>query len=98
LERAGFSEQAARQAIARGVAAGWMVSERRGRETRFALTPELRRRFDEGGSRVFVCNLEAEPWDGRWLVLIVSIPNEQRSVRKRLYTALQWAGLGNPTP
>jgi phenylacetic acid degradation operon negative regulatory protein len=98
LQRAGFSEQAARQAIARGVAAGWMVSERRGRETRFRLTPELVARFDEGASRVFAFSREAEPWDGRWLILIISVPNEQRQVRKRLYTALSWAGLGNPTP
>src|SRR5213078_1366377 len=88
----------ARQAIARGVGAGWMVSERRGRETCFRLTPDLRGRFDEGASRVFAFSREAEPWDGRWLVLIVSIPSEQRQVRKRLYTALRWAGLGNPTP
>src|SRR3954447_25231573 len=73
LGRAGYSEQAARQAIARGVAAGWMVSERRGRETRFRLTPELIQRFDEGASRVFAFSREAEPWDGRWLVLFVSI-------------------------
>ena len=98
LERAGFKEQAARQAIARGVAAGWMVSERHGRETRFHLTPELVARFDEGASRVFAFSREAEPWDGRWLILLISIPNEQRQVRKRLYTALNWAGLGNPTP
>lgn len=98
LERAGFKEQAARQAIARGVAAGWMISERQGRETCFRLTPELVARFDVGASRVFAFSREAEPWDGRWLILIVSIPNEQRQVRKRLYTALSWAGLGNPTP
>ena len=30
--------------------------------------------------------------------MIISIPGEQRTVRKRLYGALRWAGLGNPTP
>jgi phenylacetic acid degradation operon negative regulatory protein len=98
LKRAGFSEQAARQAIARGVTAGWMTSERRGRETRFSLTPALNRSFDEGIRRVFAYTADAESWDGRWLVLFISIPNEQRTVRKRLYSALRWAGLGNPAP
>jgi phenylacetic acid degradation operon negative regulatory protein len=98
LKYAGFSEQAARQSISRGVAAGWMTSERRGREARLSLTPELHRRFDEGTRRVFAFSSDAQPWDGRWLVLITSIPQEQRAVRKRLYTALRWAGLGNPTP
>jgi phenylacetic acid degradation operon negative regulatory protein len=98
LKRAGFSEQAARQAIARGVTAGWMTSERQGRETRFSLTPLLRRSFDEGVSRVFAFSAGEPAWDGRWLVLFISIPSEQKMVRKRLYSALRWAGLGNPTP
>jgi len=98
LEQAGYSQATARQAIARGVTAGWMVGERVGRTTRFELTPGLIARFDEGMRRVFAFNLQTEPWDGRWLVLIISIPNEQRLVRKRLYTSLHWAGLGNPTP
>jgi phenylacetic acid degradation operon negative regulatory protein len=97
LKRAGFSEQAARQAIARGMAAGWMIGERRGRETRFRLTPELNRSFDEGVRRVYAF-ANPHDWDGRWLVLFISIPNEQRMVRKRLYSAFQWAGLGNPAP
>jgi phenylacetic acid degradation operon negative regulatory protein len=98
LEAAGFTEQASRQAIARGAAAGWMTSERAGRETRLSLTAELRRRFDEGPERVFGFSSHAQDWDGRWIVLITSIPQEQRTVRKRLYAALRWAGLGNPTP
>src|SRR5262245_49612049 len=72
LKRAGFSEQAARQAIARGVAAGWMTSERRGRETRFSLTPTLHRSFDEGIPRVFAYTADRPAWDGRWLVLFIS--------------------------
>jgi phenylacetic acid degradation operon negative regulatory protein len=98
FERAGYNEAAARQAISRGVAAGWMVSERIGRETRFHLTPSLIERFGEGAERVFAYSRETEPWDGRWLIVFVSIPNQQRGVRKRLYTTLRWAGLGNPMP
>src|SRR5687768_984309 len=71
LKRAGFSEQAARQAIARGVAADWMISERRGRETRFSLTPTLTRSFDEGIRRVFAYTADPQAWDGRWLVLFI---------------------------
>jgi phenylacetic acid degradation operon negative regulatory protein len=98
LQAAGYNEAAARQAVARGVGAGWIVSQRVGRETRFHLTPDLVERFDEGARRVFAFSREAEQWDGRWLVLLVSIPSEQRGVRKRLYTTLRWAGLGNPMP
>jgi phenylacetic acid degradation operon negative regulatory protein len=98
FKQAGFTEQAARQAIARGAAAGWMTGERRGRETRWTLTESLTRVFDEGVPRVYEFASGRRRWDGRWLVLMVSIPQEQRTVRKRLYAALRWAGLGNPMP
>src|SRR6202034_2771125 len=41
---------------------------------------------------------ESSPWDGNWLILLVSIPQQQRAVRKKLYGALSWEGFGNPTP
>jgi phenylacetic acid degradation operon negative regulatory protein len=34
-------------------------------------------------------------WDGRWLVLILRVPEEQRAVRHQLRTQLAWAGLGS---
>ncbi len=37
------------------------------------------------------------PWDGRWLVLSVPIPETQRQLRHRLRTRLTWLGLGSPT-
>ncbi|HKQ42232.1 MAG TPA: PaaX family transcriptional regulator C-terminal domain-containing protein, partial [Pseudonocardia sp.] len=37
-------------------------------------------------------------WDGRWLVLLVSVPESRRQLRHRLRTRLAWAGLGSPTP
>jgi phenylacetic acid degradation operon negative regulatory protein len=98
LKRAGFTEQTARQAIARGAAAGWITGERRGRETRWTLTESLKRVFDEGVPRVYAFASGPQEWDGRWLVLTISVPQEQRTVRKRLYAALRWAGLGNPMP
>jgi phenylacetic acid degradation operon negative regulatory protein len=98
LAGVGISEEAARQAIARGSAAGWMIGERMGRETRWSLTPATRALFDAGSSRVFAFSEDDRRWDGRWLVLAISVPHERRRARKRLYSALSWAGLGNPAP
>jgi len=98
MSRGGFSEQTARQAIARAATAGWISGERSGRDTRWTLSPGLTTVFEHGTERVFGFSSECSEWDGKWLVLIISIPQEQRSVRKKLYSALQWAGLGNPTP
>jgi phenylacetic acid degradation operon negative regulatory protein len=98
LRAARFSEHAARQAVARGAAAGWITGERQGRETRWRLTAATRRMFDEGIARVFAFSSQPPVWDGRWLILMISIPQAQRTVRKKLYGALHWAGLGNPAP
>ena len=32
------------------------------------------------------------------MIVLVSIPQSQRAVRKKLYGALSWEGFGNPTP
>lgn len=98
LKGAGVEEQTARQAIARGAAAGWIAAERRGREVRWRLTPAGRRLIEEGARRVFSISAEAPEWDGNWLILLITVPQRQRGVRKRLYAALSWAGFGNPTP
>jgi phenylacetic acid degradation operon negative regulatory protein len=94
----GIEEQTARQAIARGAAAGWIAGRRRGREVQWDLTESGRRLIDQGAERVYSMSGERPPWDGNWLILLVSIPQQQRTVRKKLYAALSWEGFGNPTP
>lgn len=94
----GIEESTARQAIARGAAAGWITPERHGREVRWALTDKGRRLFEEGTRRVISLSADRAAWDGRWLILLITIPQSRRTVRKKLYNALTWAGFGNPTP
>jgi phenylacetic acid degradation operon negative regulatory protein len=94
----GLEEQTARQAIARGAAAGWLRAERRGREVSWHLTESAKRIFEEGSRRVTSMVRTFDDWDGTWLIVLVSIPNSHRSARKRLYTGLTWAGFGNPAP
>jgi phenylacetic acid degradation operon negative regulatory protein len=93
----GIEEHTARQAIARGATAGWMVAERRGREAQWVLTEGGRRLIESGRQRVNSTS-KAGPWDGNWLIVLVSIPENRRAVRKKLYGALSWEGFGNPTP
>jgi phenylacetic acid degradation operon negative regulatory protein len=93
----GIEEQTARQAIARGAAAGWITPHRRGREVQWELTAEGRRLIESGRERVYSMS-EASPWDGNWLIVLVTIPQTHRAVRKKLYGALSWEGFGNPTP
>jgi phenylacetic acid degradation operon negative regulatory protein len=94
----GVEEQTARQAIARCAAAGWLIGEKQGREVRWQLSPSVKRLIEDGMRRVYSLHTRDEPWDGTWLILLVTVPQTHRAVRKKLYGALSWAGFGNPTP
>jgi phenylacetic acid degradation operon negative regulatory protein len=91
-----IEEKSARQALARSAAEGWLVSERVGRRVRWSLTPPGRRLLTEGAERIYAFGREAIAWEGRWLMLIVSVPEAKRDLRHRLRTRLTWAGFGSP--
>jgi phenylacetic acid degradation operon negative regulatory protein len=91
-------EKAARQAIMRTADSGWIEASRVGRETRWSLTAAGTDLLREGTGRIYSFAAEEQPWDGRWLVLTVGVPENNRALRQRLRTQLGWAGLGSPTP
>lgn len=94
----GYSEPAARQAISRCANAGWIVREKAGRSTRWTLSASGVALVEEGIADVERLADPHADWDGRWRILIVTITNEQRSTRDRVYRALRWDGFGNPLP
>ncbi len=91
-------EKAARQALSRTAAEGLLTSERDGRRVRWRLTPAGTQLLVAGTERIYGFGRRLEEWDGRWLVLAVSVPETQRQLRHRLRTRLTWAGLGSPMP
>lgn len=97
LGRLDVEQRAARQALARTSAEGLLVSERHGRRTAWALTDQGSELLTEGTARIYGFMREPHAWDGRWLVLTVSIPESQRRLRHRLRTQLTWLGLGTPS-
>lgn len=90
--------KSARQALARTAAEGLLVSDRSGRRVRWSLTEQGTRLLSDGAARIYGFGTAAKPWDGRWLVLLVSVPEARRQLRHRLRTRLAWAGLGSPAP
>lgn len=98
LAQVGVEEKAARQALARTAAERLVTSERHGRRVRWHLTRAGARLLTEGTERIYGFGREVTDWDGRWLVLAVSVPEAQRQLRHRLRTRLTWAGLGSPLP
>jgi phenylacetic acid degradation operon negative regulatory protein len=92
------AEPTARTAIARAAGAGWIDGEKHGRETRWTLSEPGRRLITGITERVVSLTTPAEHWDGNGIFLYVQLPQRMRAVRKRLYSALGWAGFGNPAP
>jgi len=97
LAALGIEEKAVRQALTRTAAEGILESSRHGRRVLWHLTPEGRTLLEHGTKRIYGFMRERHPWDGRWLVLTVAIPETQRQLRHRLRTQLTWLGLGSPT-
>ncbi len=96
LRRLGVEERAARQALARTSGEDLVFSERHGRRVAWSLTDKGRTLLREGTSRIYGFMRDHRNWDGRWLVVTVSIPESQRQLRHRLRTQLTWLGLGSP--
>ncbi|MGH3568456.1 MAG: PaaX family transcriptional regulator [Pseudonocardia sp.] len=98
LDGLGVEPKSARQALARTAAEGLLTSDRTGRRVRWSLTESGRRLLSDGAARIYGFGAAAPPWDGRWLVLLISVPEARRQLRHRLRTRLAWAGLGSPAP
>ena len=98
LAGVGIEEKAARQALARASAAGWIDRERVGRRTAWRIGAAGERLIGAGSGRLRSLRSGAATWDGRWLVLHVTLPEARRADRLRVYRALSWIGFGNPTP
>jgi len=93
-----IEEKSGRQALARIAAEGWLRPDRVGRRVRWSLTAPGRRLLVEGAERIYGFGSGDHSWDGRWLVVLVSIPESMRDLRHKLRTRLSWAGFGSPTP
>jgi phenylacetic acid degradation operon negative regulatory protein len=94
LEAMDYSSHAARQALARSVRDGWLERERRGRRARLALTPATAELLSSGAERIYGFG-EPWEWDGRWLIVVLRVPETRRELRHQLRTQLAWAGLGS---
>jgi phenylacetic acid degradation operon negative regulatory protein len=90
----GYKTHASRQALARSVGAGWLATERHGRRSRVRLTPDTAEMLSSGATRIYSFG-EPWAWDGRWLLVVLRVPEERREVRHQMRTRLAWAGFGS---
>lgn len=94
----GVEEAASRQALARSSARGLLLAERVGRRTRWALTERATRLLTEGAERIYGFGAGGPEWDGRWLLVLTTVPEHTRHMRARLRARMGWIGLGQAGP
>ena len=89
----GISAASARAALGRRSRRGLLRSSKSGRRTFYGLTPLAVRVLKDGLGRILSFGTEpAEPWDGTWLVVAFSVPEERRDARHVLRSRLCWQG------
>src|SRR5918996_2368360 len=89
-----ITSTSARAALSRLARRGLLDSSKDGRRTFYGLTPHAERVLSEGVTRIMSFGLADGPWDGSWVVVIFSVPEDQRDVRHVLRTRLRWLGFG----
>ncbi|NIS78895.1 MAG: phenylacetic acid degradation operon negative regulatory protein PaaX [Anaerolineales bacterium] len=87
-----LSGQAVRSTLSRMSQKGWLKSRRVSRFSFYSLTPKCINLLEEGARRIF--QPRHDPWDGRWHLLIYSIPETKRHLRRKLRKRLLWLGFG----
>ena len=89
-------ERAARSALSRIKQSGWLSSHRDGRRSAYCLTAKTKALLEEGTRRLF--GPRPQDWDGCWHLVVYSLPQELRTLRRLLRTRLSWLGYGMLLP
>ncbi len=94
LGRLGLKEGSVRTTLSRAAQRGWLVSERVGRFGYYDLAEKGRKLLEEGEYRIYHADWD-RAWRDEWFLVAYSIPENQRTVRDRLRTRLEWLGFGS---
>jgi phenylacetic acid degradation operon negative regulatory protein len=93
LGQLGLSPMAVRTVLSRMTRKGWLTAERLGTRSWYGLTPKGRKLLESGRERIYHPTGNAA-WDGRWSVVVFSIPETRRRLRDALRVRLSWLGCG----
>lgn len=90
----GINERSVRTSVFRLAREGWLTGTAVGRVSRYALTREGARRFDDAHRRIY--SRPAEDWNGTWDLVLADgvVP----AMRAALRDELRWAGFGELGP
>ncbi len=88
----GINERLVRTSIYRLARDGWLDSAPTGRESRYRLTPEGVRRFEQAYRRIYAPPIPG--WDGEWELVLAPPERLDPDIRARLREELGWEGFG----
>ena len=94
LEPLGISEPNARQAASRLADDGIITASKHGRATRWTLSPHGEQLLSTGAERIYGFGASSASWDGQWLIVLTSVPEEMRAKRLQIRSQLGFAGFG----
>ena len=77
------------------MAAGWLRTERHGRRSRVHLTDAVGGDAVRGRASGSTASASRGSGTGRWLLVVLRVPEERREVRHQVRTRLAWAGFGS---
>jgi phenylacetic acid degradation operon negative regulatory protein len=92
----GATDRLVRTSVFRLVQEGWLVANREGRRSSYALLPEARPRFERANRRIY-----APPgldWDGRWTLVMAPNGSIDTSLRTTVRKELEWEGYAMLAP
>ena len=93
LGQLGLSPMAVRTVLSRMTRKGWLTAERLGTRSWYGLTPRGRKLLESGRERIYRPTSDAS-WDGKWSVIVFSVPETRRRLRDALRVRLSWLGCG----
>ncbi|MCS0588626.1 phenylacetic acid degradation operon negative regulatory protein PaaX [Massilia norwichensis] len=92
----GVTDRLVRTSVFRLAQEGWLVANREGRRSSYALLPEARPRFERANRRIY-----APPgldWDGRWTVVMAPNGSIDAALRAAVRKELEWEGYAMLAP
>jgi phenylacetic acid degradation operon negative regulatory protein len=92
----GATDRLVRTSVFRLVQEGWLVANREGRRSSYALQPDAEPRFARANRRIY-----APPgvdWDGRWTLLLAPNGSIDTSLRAAVRKEFEWEGFAMLAP
>ena len=92
----GVTDRLVRTSVFRLVQEGWLVANREGRRSSYALQPEAAPRFARANRRIYAA--PGVDWDGRWTLLLAPNGSIDSALRAAVRKELEWEGFAMLAP